>query len=153
MSELMNYDHGRRHMALQKRYPTLRDGDEVYVLRERMTHLERQENIKRLRAAGELKLAHAEALEKETEELLRSGAIARNDRTVVPLEDRIYPLAQVMDAYGLDSEDLSNVLELAALSESVLLVKNGDDEIPSLRHDDMQTLLIFVDSLRQESDQ
>ncbi len=63
-------------MQLQPRYPAERDGDEVYVLREKLTLDERQAIISRLRKEARAKLAHAEALEAETESLIRSGKLA-----------------------------------------------------------------------------
>jgi hypothetical protein len=61
---------------LQRRYPAHRDGEEVYVLREFLTETERRGNVARLRAEGKSKLAHANALELETDTLFAAGKLA-----------------------------------------------------------------------------
>ena len=62
-------------MQLQRRYPTDREGRNPYVLRDHLTLEERHQNIERLRKEANAKLAHADALEAETEELVRRGVL------------------------------------------------------------------------------
>lgn len=66
-------------MELQPRYPARRNEDEVYVQRERLTFEERQIIIAKLRAEASAKSAHADALEAETEKLIRAGMLRRPD--------------------------------------------------------------------------
>ena len=68
-------------IQLQPRYPTVRkceDGtdDDVYVLRSHLSIEERKRNIDRLRREGEAKIAHADALQAETDHLVRLGQFA-----------------------------------------------------------------------------
>jgi hypothetical protein len=56
---------------LQPRYPAERQGEDTYVLRQSLTLDERRENIARLRREAGAKSAHADALEAETEQLMR----------------------------------------------------------------------------------
>jgi hypothetical protein len=65
--------------GLQRRYPALRDEKEVYVLREHLTLAERKANIARLRSEATSKLAHARALESETEELIKLGLLDEDE--------------------------------------------------------------------------
>lgn len=65
---------------LQPRYPADREEDEVYVLRERLSYEERLIIIAKLRAEANAKLKHAEALEAETERLIRAGKLKRPSR-------------------------------------------------------------------------
>jgi hypothetical protein len=58
-----------------RRYPVERDGDDGFSLREFLTYEERLKNINRLRHEAFGKLAHADALEAETEELVRNGKL------------------------------------------------------------------------------
>lgn len=58
---------------LQRRYPATREGEEVYVLRERLTLAERKANSARLRAESIAKARHADALDAETDALLAHG--------------------------------------------------------------------------------
>lgn len=58
---------------LQPRYPAERDSDDAYVLRDHLTVAERRDNITRLRREAAAKTQHADALEAETEEMIRSG--------------------------------------------------------------------------------
>jgi gamma-glutamylcyclotransferase (GGCT)/AIG2-like uncharacterized protein YtfP len=60
---------------LQPRYPAERDGEDAYVLREFLTWEERKQNVTRLRHEGHAKLAHADALEAETDHLVREGKL------------------------------------------------------------------------------
>jgi hypothetical protein len=60
---------------LQPRYPAERDGEDAYVLRDFLTYEERVKNIQRLRHEAGAKLAHADALEAETDQLVRSGKL------------------------------------------------------------------------------
>lgn len=65
---------------LQERYPAMRglseDGStEGYVLRNHMTVEERRKNINRLRREARAKIRHADALEAETESLIREGKL------------------------------------------------------------------------------
>jgi hypothetical protein len=64
-------------MELQPRYPATRNEDEVYVQRERLTFEERQIIIAKLRAEARAKSLHADALEAETEKLIRAGRLKR----------------------------------------------------------------------------
>lgn len=59
--------------ALQRRYPTERDGQFVYVLREHLTLEEREANEAALRSEAEAKLKHADAFRAETEYLRTLG--------------------------------------------------------------------------------
>lgn len=65
---------------LQPRYPATRtmgeETEEVYVLREHLTVAERRENSSRLRVEGEAKMAHADALDAETDFLISTGKLA-----------------------------------------------------------------------------
>jgi hypothetical protein len=58
---------------LQARYPAMRRGNEVYVLREDMTLAERHRMIARLRKEATAKWSHAESLEAETKFLEEAG--------------------------------------------------------------------------------
>jgi len=60
---------------LQPRYPTERDGEDVYVLREFLSVPERFQNSGRLRREAGAKLAHADALDAETKDLLHTGKL------------------------------------------------------------------------------
>ena len=60
---------------LQPRYPAQRDGDEAYVLRLHLTIDERRENSARLRSEAKTKLRHANALDAETDDLIRKGVL------------------------------------------------------------------------------
>lgn len=64
---------------LQPRYPAERQGEDVYVLREHLTYNERHRNIARLRREAAAKSAHADALEAETEQLIRQGKLATQE--------------------------------------------------------------------------
>lgn len=61
---------------LQRRYPAVRNGEEVYVLREHMTLRERRQMSARLRSEAKAKSQHADALDAETDALLQLGEIA-----------------------------------------------------------------------------
>lgn len=65
---------------LQPRYPALRtvdgESEEVYVLREHLTFSERMRNIERLRREAEAKMVHADALQAETDLLIRSAKLS-----------------------------------------------------------------------------
>lgn len=73
---------------LQPRYPAEREHDDAYVLREHLTIDERRKNVARLRAEASAKLAHADALEAETEHLIRTGRfiVADQSEAVAPRE-------------------------------------------------------------------
>lgn len=60
---------------LQPRYPVTRDGTEVYIPRMEMDYLERVENIGRLRCEARTKNRHADALQAETDKLVRDGSL------------------------------------------------------------------------------
>jgi hypothetical protein len=62
-------------MQLQPRYPAERDGDDAYVLRSYLTLDERMRNIERLRREANAKLAHADALQAETDDMVRRGLL------------------------------------------------------------------------------
>jgi hypothetical protein len=62
-------------LQLQPRYPTGRNDDDVYVLRDYLTLRERRWVISRLRSEATTKSAHADALEAETQELIRRGLL------------------------------------------------------------------------------
>jgi hypothetical protein len=68
---------------LQPRYPAIRtiDGEreEVYVLRENLTLKERLRNIDRLRREAEAKMVHADALQAETDFLVRAGKLSMQE--------------------------------------------------------------------------
>lgn len=59
---------------LQKRYPTLRAGDEGYTLRERLTLSERRKMATKLRKTGAAFIAHGDAFDAETDALEAAGA-------------------------------------------------------------------------------
>jgi hypothetical protein len=59
---------------LQRRYPTVRGGRELYVTRENLTLGERRAITHRLSSEGSSKIAHADAFERETSRLLAAGA-------------------------------------------------------------------------------
>lgn len=59
--------------GLQERYPGVGDHKGVYVPRMQMSYADRMHNIRRLRKEAEAKLAHADALEAETEKLKSLG--------------------------------------------------------------------------------
>lgn len=61
---------------LQRRYPALRNDEEVYVLREAMTLQERRAVAARLRSEGKSKMEHARALDAETNALVQAGVLA-----------------------------------------------------------------------------
>jgi hypothetical protein len=72
---------------LQPRYPAVRsigDGEteEVYVLRAHLTLEERQRNIERLRREAEAKTMHADALQAETDHLIRTGKLSMEEETL-----------------------------------------------------------------------
>ncbi len=60
---------------LQDRYPVMRDGEEVYVLREHLTLEERREISAKLRAEAEADFYHAEVLRTEMEVRQELGEI------------------------------------------------------------------------------
>jgi hypothetical protein len=60
---------------LQRRYPTKRNSEEQYVLREKLTLAERRDNSARLRAEASAKLSHADALDAETDALIRARVL------------------------------------------------------------------------------
>ena len=67
---------------LQARYPATRaiegmdrEKEEVYVLREHLTVKERRQNSARLRGEANAKIAHADALDAETDAMVRSGKL------------------------------------------------------------------------------
>lgn len=62
-------------VQLQPRYPAHRGDDDAYVLRAHLTVGERRLNVERLRKESSAKTAHADALEAETEHLLRMGML------------------------------------------------------------------------------
>lgn len=73
-----NLDHTTEDLfgdALQVRYPTTRNGELSYVKREYLTYEERMENVRALRMEAEAKLRHADALEAETEYLVKNGTL------------------------------------------------------------------------------
>lgn len=72
-------EQGTLFAGLQPRYPVKRDGDEVYVLREKLTYEERMENSRRMRAEGQSKIAHADALDAETQKLIAQGQLKKPD--------------------------------------------------------------------------
>jgi hypothetical protein len=61
--------------TLQPRYPAQREGCDAYVLRDRLTLAERRDNISRLRHEAVAKTRHADALEAETEDMIRRGEL------------------------------------------------------------------------------
>lgn len=71
---------------LQERYPATREingeKEEVYVLRKRLTATERRENACRLRSEGEAKIAHARALDAETDFLISIGELKEEEQPV-----------------------------------------------------------------------
>jgi hypothetical protein len=67
------------NIQLQPRYPATREGDDAYILRGHLSIGERRENIQRLRREASSKTQHADALEAETEDLIRSGKLAAEE--------------------------------------------------------------------------
>lgn len=77
-SERESEQAGLFEFQLQERYPAQRGASEDgptdgYVLRARLTIEERRKNINRLRREARAKISHADALEAETESLIRQG--------------------------------------------------------------------------------
>jgi hypothetical protein len=64
-------------MQLLRRYPAIRDGEVVYVLREYLTLEERRENSERLRKEAAAKAAHADAIQAETLQLHKTSSLTR----------------------------------------------------------------------------
>jgi hypothetical protein len=73
-------------LQLQVRYPATRtingEADDVYVLREHLTVEERIRNSARLRREAEAKMVHADALDAETDHLVRTGKLLKEDAPV-----------------------------------------------------------------------
>jgi len=63
---------------LQRYYPAVRQGEEIRVLREHLTVPERRQCAMALRRESASKAAHADALDAETDALIRAG-ILRED--------------------------------------------------------------------------
>lgn len=66
---------GEFPFVLQPRYPCERDDERQYVLRNLLTYQERLENIRRLRACSRTLDRHADALQAETNDLVRRGLL------------------------------------------------------------------------------
>lgn len=87
---------------LQRRYPALRGGEEIYVLRECMTIAERRIMAARLYAEGESKIKHAQALDAETDKLEQAGAFELDNEIAQTLRIAVAPRehAKALRAYG-----------------------------------------------------
>ena len=88
---------------LQPRYPASRTTDgvteDVYVLRNYLTHKERTRNIARLRREAEAKMVHADAFQAETDLLVRLGKLSVED-------------AEGEDEHMTKTEEASSAIEM-----------------------------------------